>query len=394
VTKSYRILTQKDKEEIKMTNYIRKVSGDTSVKEIGVLEEPTPITVGIADFNVRPVFSAFDYGTITPPVPLDNSTIVLMAGFNFELLHSQGLRSHFYSLVDKFGDEVEVEECINTRIAPTTMRVAFVNRLKPEFIDGNWDYSVFDRCHVSNYVQPIEFISRNELPESSSVWKRVANGDLTLEDLSLPINFKPGKPLQSIMLDYSTKFEPDDRYISANEARKLMFISKERFDKINEKTKKASEIMTNYAENRGFRRLDGKVEFAVMELKEGKPEDVLADAVCTWHEDRLTWNGLGISKQRIRDEVKKVNPLWYADIQSAKRVAKKEGHADFHDLMNPNIKYTSPKAEFFQAINKLFQAATNQWVASKVYNPYPTKIESVEDTLNRAVEEFEKIRMR
>jgi len=66
--------------------YVRIVEHQTSVKSIGVIEEPNHRSFGEADFKYRKVFSVFDYGTIVPPVPLDNSTICLMGGFNFELL--------------------------------------------------------------------------------------------------------------------------------------------------------------------------------------------------------------------------------------------------------------------------------------------------------------------
>jgi len=88
----------------------------------------------------------------------------------------------------------------------------------------------------------IEFISRNSLPESSSVWKRIKSGQLTLEELGLPPDFKPGDEIPDELkpiLDYSTKFEPDDRYLKPSEAQALMNISDEDFSRINESTRNA-----------------------------------------------------------------------------------------------------------------------------------------------------------
>ncbi len=176
----------------------RKVEHATSVKDINISVEPRPDRFGVADFTAKPVFSVFDYGTIVPPVPLDNSTITLMGGFNFE----KGV---------------------------------------------GWDYSMFGKSDLTCYVQPIEFISRNSLPASSSVWKRVERKEITLQDLGLPAAFKQGdeipKHLKPI-LDYSTKFEPEDRYLSPQQAQRLMGMSDSDFARINETTRKASNLMT------------------------------------------------------------------------------------------------------------------------------------------------------
>lgn len=367
-------------------NYLRKVAHVTSVKEINVVEEPTAIDFGVADFKYRPVFSVFDIGTIVPPEPLDNSTLNIMMGFNFELLTEQGMLSHYIGLVTNEGELISTKRAISQRVAPTIARVQFANRLLPKFENGKWDYSMFGQQDMTCYVQPIEFISRNALPAASSIWKRVKKGQVTLEDLGLPADFKPGDEIPERLrpiLDYSTKFEPDDRYLTPKEAQTLMGMSDEDFAVINATTRRASNVMTQYAASRGFTREDGKVEYVGLKL---------GDAVCTWHEDRLvTMEGIGISKQRIRDKIKKLNPAWYEDIEKSKQRAKKEGVADFRTLMDPSIVYISPSPEFFREINNLFKAGTNQWVASRVYDVYPGSRESTENDLARAVEDFQRV---
>ena len=173
-------------------DYVKKIEHATSVKNIGLLVVPTHLNHGCGDFSYQPVFSVFDFGTIKPPVPLDNSTICLMQGFNFELLRNQGIESHYECLVTDQGEEISAKEAIARKIAPTIARVKFVNRIQPEFENGRWDYSMFQEPEYSNYILPIEFISRNELPASSSVWKRVKRREITLQDLGLPKDFKQG----------------------------------------------------------------------------------------------------------------------------------------------------------------------------------------------------------
>lgn len=376
-----------------MVNYIRTIDHATSVKKISILKEPGNDLPGLADFKANPVFSVFDYGTIQPAIPLDNSTITLMAAYNFELLREKGIESHYQGLVCPNGEVISAKEAIRRKTAPDTIRVQFVNRLLPEFDDekGVWDYSAFHNGEVQCYVHPLELISRNGLPEASSVWKRVKKGDISMSDLGLPEEFQPGDTVPEELipiLDYSTKFEPDDRYLSPEEARQIAGLSPERFDGLNDTTRKASMIMTEYADSRGFSRADGKVE-QITYFEDGKPVDVLGDAVCTWHEDRLTIHGIGISKQRIRNKVKALNQEWYEDIQRAKEEAKSKGLPSFKNLLDKSIKYNSPSAEFFEAVNNLFRAGTNQWIGEKVYDVHAG--DSIEDALERAVEDFNKI---
>ena len=325
---------------------------------------------GVADFTYQPVFSVFDYGTITPPVPLDNSTICLMAGFNFEILSDAGFYSHYINLVDHDGIEINAREAVRRGITPVTMRVRFANRVMPEFKEGAWDYTPFKEG-ITCYVLPVEFISRNGLPAESSVWKRLKKGEATLVDVGLPADFKLGDEIPAELrplLDYSTKFEPEDRYLTAEKTIELSGFNATRFAALNAITKGASNLMTNYAASRGFKREDGKVEYVTGFLQTQK--DMLGDAVCTWHEDRLTYEGFVVSKQLIRNQIKKVSADWVAEIERAKQQAKEEGKKDFRPLMNQNIPYISPRMIFFEAVNRVFQAATNVWVNEKVFSPF------------------------
>src|SRR2546423_7204052 len=110
--------------------YIDKIHHATSVKTIFVVQRPTEAEPGIADFQFNPVFSVFDYGTLQPPVPLDNSTIALMAAYNFERLREAGIDSHYLALVHE-GEPISAAEAIRRGVAPDTLRVRLVNRLLP-----------------------------------------------------------------------------------------------------------------------------------------------------------------------------------------------------------------------------------------------------------------------
>jgi phosphoribosylaminoimidazole-succinocarboxamide synthase len=370
--------------------YVDKIHHPTSVKTIFVVQRPTDQEPGIADFRFNPVFSVFDYGTLQPPVPLDNSTIALMAAYNFERLREAGIESHYIALVHE-GEAISAAEAIRRRVAPDTLRVRLVNRLLPTFgtgrqgdggsegsvrhvppsprlpvpPSGTWDYSIFHTPPSNHFVVPIEFISRVKIGANSSVWKRVARGEISLADLGLPADIQPGDPLPRHVLDYSTKYEPEDRYVSNDEARQITGFSAQRWAKINRMTAEASRLMTELAQSRGVQREDGKVEYVTLDQR--REQDVLGDAVTTLHEDRLILDGTDITKQAIRDAVKRSSPEWAAEIDRAKTEARRQGVGDFRTLMDPAVRYVSPPAELFERYNALARAFVNHWVGTLVY---------------------------
>jgi phosphoribosylaminoimidazole-succinocarboxamide synthase len=370
--------------------YVDKIHHPTSVKTIFIVRRPTETEPGIADFRFNPVFSVFDYGTLQPPVPLDNSTIALMAGYNFERLREAGIESHYLGMVRE-REMLSAAAAIRQGLAPDTLRVRLVNRLLPVFgvrcsvfgvrssdlpartpntehrtpTPPSWDYSVFHQPPANHFVVPIEFISRVRIGANSSVWKRVARGDVTLADLGLPADLKPGDPLPQHVLDYSTKYEPEDRYLTAEQARAITGFSPDRWAKINRTTAETSRLMTELARARGVEREDGKIEYVA--LDHAAERDVLGDAVTTLHEDRLLLDGMDITKQAIRNAVRLASPAWAAEIDRAKTEARQQGVADFRTLMDPAICYVSPPAEFFERYNALARAFVNHWVEALVY---------------------------
>src|SRR5258708_9326281 len=147
--------------------YLEKIHHPPSVKTIFVVQRPTQTEPGIADFRFNPVFSVFDYGTLQPPVPLDNSTVALMAAFNFERLREAGIESHYKAMV-KDGEAISAAAAIRLGVAPDMLRVRLVQRLLPSHTAAGWDHSLFQTPPSNHFVLPVEFISRLKLATTSS----------------------------------------------------------------------------------------------------------------------------------------------------------------------------------------------------------------------------------
>jgi phosphoribosylaminoimidazole-succinocarboxamide synthase len=168
---------------------------------------------------------------------------------------------------------------------------------------------------LKNCLIPLEIIYRNGLPEGSSVFKRLAQGKITLKDLGLDHEPKPGETLEKPIFDVSTKLEETDRYVTWREAQKIAGLTDKELSDVKAVLLKADQTITKAASNAGLKNEDGKIELA---FDEGR-KLMIVDVVGTLDECRFTYNGVHVSKEVARQFYKKT--AWYADLEQAKKEA-------------------------------------------------------------------------
>ena len=90
-----------------MAEYKKTIGTDNSVKQFGIIQEPTNNKSGVADVLYKNVYSVFDIGTMRMPegCEIDNSTILAMAAQNFENFENQGIKTHYLGVIDNDGNE-------------------------------------------------------------------------------------------------------------------------------------------------------------------------------------------------------------------------------------------------------------------------------------------------
>ena len=267
-----------------------------SVKDLIVQKPATESEPGVGIFEFTDDYSVFDYGKMPDVIPKKGEALCRMAAYNFEELDKIGIKSHFRKLVS--GNEMEVD----------LVQVLFPQ--KGELKEG-----------MSNYLVPLEVIFRNSLPDGSSVFKRLAKGSTTPEQLGLSSMPKPGEKPEKPIMDVSTKLEPTDRYLDWKEAAEISKMSEQEIGGLKEKAKQINGFLTKKAEEIGLEHADGKVEFA-LNLER---EPVLIDVCGTLDENRFLWNGTHVSKQILRDYYK--TTPWYEVIEREK--AEGKGHGEF-----------------------------------------------------------------
>jgi len=272
-----------------------------SVKDLSVEKKATEAEAGLGVFKFTDDYSVFDFGKMPDIIPQKGEALCRMAAYNFKELEKRGIKSHFKGL--KSGNKMEVD----------LVRVLFPQKgeLKPG---------------MNNYLVPLEVIFRNSLPDGSSVFKRLAKSQTSLEKLGLEKEPVPGEKLEKPIMDVSTKLEPTDRYLDWSEAREIACLSQEEIEELKAKALQINDFLTKRAEEIGLEHADGKVEFGMSPAR----KLILVDVCGTLDENRFLHNGIHVSKQVLRDYYK--TTPWYEVLR--KRRPRERGMASLQFLKN------------------------------------------------------------
>ncbi|MGB4644317.1 MAG: phosphoribosylaminoimidazolesuccinocarboxamide synthase [Dictyoglomaceae bacterium] len=335
-----------------------------SVKDLIILENPKKNTLGRGRFVFSDRYSVFDFGEMPDHIEDKGKAICIATAYFFERLENMGIKTHYIGLVE----DDQVKSLSELKSPSNIMEFKMVRVLKPDLSNGVYDYSIFKK-EKTNFLIPLEVIYRNSLPEGSSVFRRLKEGSLKMEDLGLPKMPSPGEKLEKPIVDFSTKLEINDRYLSKDEAREISGLSEEEFHKLIDITLFIDDMITKEGEKIALINEDGKVEFA-FDLERNF---ILADAVGTLDECRFTYTSIPISKEIARIFYRKTE--WYKEIEEAK----KKDRFHWKDYVESPPKL--PK-ELKNLISMIYKAYANELTGKEWFDTYPMK-----DLLNR-IKEF------
>jgi phosphoribosylaminoimidazole-succinocarboxamide synthase len=206
---------------------------------------------------------------------------------------------------------------------------------------------------------PLEIIYRNGLPEGSSVFKRLEQGLITLEELGLDHYPKVGEKLEKPIFDVSTKLEEGDKYVSWAEAQRIAGLTETEVDEVKSLLLKVDGLISELAGRAGLVNEDGKIELAF----DPQRRLMVVDVVGTLDECRFTYEGLHVSKEIARQYYRKTE--WFRDVEEAKKKAEKEGISDWKKL----VKTKPPKLDtkLKQLISQMYLATANELTNHKLF---------------------------
>jgi phosphoribosylaminoimidazole-succinocarboxamide synthase len=330
-----------------------------SVKDLEVIKKPTRESMGIGRLHFSDRYSVFDWGEMPDHIDGKGAALCMMGAYCFERLEEKGVRTHYRGLVEASGKVVHFDEL---KQPSSVMEFNLVNVYKPKAYvrDGKlkYDYDVYTP-KLKNYLIPLEIIYRNGLPEGSSVFKRLEQALITLDELGLDHYPKAGEKLKKPIFDVSTKLEEGDRYVSWVEARQIAGLTDKEVDEAKALLLEVDETITEMAARTGLVNEDGKIELAFDPLR----RLMVIDVVGTLDECRFTYNGLHVSKEMARQFYRKTE--WYRDVEEAKKKAQKEGTEDWKKL----CKSQPPKLEptLKNIISQIYKAATNGMTERRIF---------------------------
>jgi phosphoribosylaminoimidazole-succinocarboxamide synthase len=325
-----------------------------SVKDLKIVQAAEKKSMGIGHFHFSDRYSVFDWGEMPDLITGKGKALCMIGAYFFEKLEQMGVSTHYRGLVS--GETTMKLDDLKEPV--DTMEVDLVQVVKPG-LDGNtYNYEAYKDIS-SNFLIPLEVIYRNSLPAGSSVFRRLKDGSLKLDEIGLNQMPEPNDVLTPPILDASTKLEVTDRYLSWQEAQSISGLSDGEIKEVKEVTSNINDLITVVASQVGLVNEDGKVEFGYDQNR----RLMLVDILGTPDECRFTFDGIPVSKEVARIHYRKTD--WYQEAENAK----KEDRANWKSL----ITSAPPKLpeRLFELISFLYQSTCNEITGKEWFSSPP-----------------------
>lgn len=231
-------------------------------------------------FKYSDRYSIFDYGEMPDSIPKKGEALGLIAYLFFKKLDQINVPHHFLNLRKRKKDIV-------------------VQKFEIKSEDE------YQNQKVINSLVPLEVIFRFGIPEGSSLPSRLPQ-------------HKIGDLFDSPLIEFSTKLEATDRYLTLEEAKRMANLSTLEMEKLMERTKEISlHLKKMFMEEMNITLWDGKFEFGFIEGENSSERDFMIVDSIGPDELRLTYQDLHLSKEFLRQSYK--NSSWKKAVGLAKK---------------------------------------------------------------------------
>jgi phosphoribosylaminoimidazole-succinocarboxamide synthase len=327
----------------------------TSVKQFRVETAATPEALGRGAFVFTDDYSVFDWGKMPDAIPNKGASLCAMGAANFERLEAVGVPTHYRGVVTG-GKVASLDEAASP---PREMAIDLTRVPDLPHEGRDYDYDAFHEAAGDNYLIPLEIVFRNTVPVGSSLRGRAdpAEFDLAYDDW-------PAEPvdLPEPVVEFSTKFEESDRYLSRAEAGGIAGTAD--VDELERVADRVNEFVTAMAAAAGLEHEDGKIECLYYD---GAVR--VADVVGTFDENRFSYDGQQLSKEVIRQYHKRTQPEWVEAVEAAKAAAEEQDVADWRTLCERDPEPLSDRV--VDAVRDMYAAGANAYIGRELFDAPP-----------------------
>lgn len=288
-------------------------------------------------------------------------------------LTRNGLRTHFKSLCDQDGNPITLQQAAK-HAGRILMQVVRAEIFRP-VLASVFDQPIFfypPQLQVSGTrLIPLEVVFRFGMPAGSSLEQRLTS----IKDYGKTLGFseapRANEWFDFPVLEFFTKLEPKDRFLSVQEAALLSGLNADEFNKMTELAIDVSLALHEIFARAGIELWDGKVELLASKSGEANSCDiVLADSIGP-DELRLLFDGQQLSKEMIRQFYR--GSEWEKTLKKAQQLAFDRGTTDWKDICIRELESTPPplSAEFKESTCKLYCVLANALISPAPFDNHP-----------------------
>ena len=339
-----------------------------SVKDIYGVDGQDPYTFVFSDR-----YSIFDWGEMPDSLPQKGEALAVMGDLFFRFLADKknwqhwkpqsflesspllqnirihGIRHHSFGLVDEKNQILALGEKSNRLSVRSLPRIAPKSSVSEGKI--TWDYSAY-QTPLTPMLVPLEVVFRFGAPKGSSYLKRA--------------NVEPNTWLEKPVVEFFTKLEPTDRFLSAKEAKKIAGLSELEFQDLQDFTLLVASRLKDLFAELGLELWDGKFEFAFSPGEKDRRSFMLVDSIGP-DELRLLAGKVHFSKEILRVYYR--DSSWAKAVEEAKKLAEARGIKDWKKICREELRETPKKldAQAFKKVCDLYPALAEA-IAKKLFD--------------------------
>lgn len=240
-----------------------------------------------------------------------------------------------------------------------------------------WEYSEY-AVRPAPALVPLEVVFRFGAPEGSSFLERLSSMPGYAESFGFAKKPAAGEWFEYPIVEFFTKLEPTDRFLSREEAQEIAALTKEEMDELVAASLLIALRLKDIFAQTGLELWDGKFEFGFTPPARtgGNRGFQLVDSIGPDELRLIGPGGVHFSKEFLRRVYR--GGAWYKAAEQAKRLGKERGVKDWKKICREELKQ-EPKSlpeEALQAVTALYPSLADalaiQFLGRSVFGDQPS----------------------